>query len=231
MIVYLATNKVNGKQYVGQTIRPLLERWKDHCRVVDNNYFHNAIRKYGAENFSLEIIDQAETLEELDRKEMYWIEELGTLYPNGYNLKEGGNVSMRGRFGAMNPKSRLIYQFRLDGGIENAYYGVGEAERGTGIYNSAICRSLKKLGNVAGGCVWLYASDFLENMQLPAEAIDIYNGKRKKKVVCVETGECFDSMKEAAEKYGLFYNSISACCKGRLKTTGGYHWKYYDGRR
>jgi hypothetical protein len=36
-------------------------------------------------------------------------------------------------------------------------------------------------------------------------------------------------MTDAAKKYNTYPNSISSCCAGKLKTTGGYHWRYYDG--
>lgn len=228
MIVYLVTNKISGKQYVGQTIRSLEERWRDHCRVKDENYFHRAIHKYGAENFSLEILDTATTEAELDEKEIYWIAKLNTLFPRGYNLKEGGNVAMRGVFGINNPKSRLIYQFRLNGGMVNGYYGVGDAVRRTGYNHSAISRSLKHGYPLTGECVWIYADEFTP--QRLAELIDNYKGRRWKAVICVETGECFKNMTEAAKAHGTTPGSISACCAGRLKTTAGKHWKYFDGR-
>ena len=47
-----------------------------------------------------------------------------------------------------------------------------------------------------------------------------------KRVICVETGEVFDSIKEVSLKYGCHGSNISACCKGRLKSVKGYHWRY-----
>lgn len=47
-----------------------------------------------------------------------------------------------------------------------------------------------------------------------------------KRVTCVETGEVFDSIKEASLKYGCHGSNISACCKGRVKSANGYHWRY-----
>lgn len=49
---------------------------------------------------------------------------------------------------------------------------------------------------------------------------------RARKVRCVETGEIFDTLSEAAKKYNLYRNNISLVCTGTLKTTGGYHWEY-----
>ena len=47
-----------------------------------------------------------------------------------------------------------------------------------------------------------------------------------KRVMCVETGEVFESIKEANVKYGFHAANISSCCKGRLKSANGYHWRY-----
>jgi len=47
-----------------------------------------------------------------------------------------------------------------------------------------------------------------------------------KKVLCVETGEIFDSAHEAERKTGIFQPNISKVCLGKLKTTGGFHWRY-----
>lgn len=49
---------------------------------------------------------------------------------------------------------------------------------------------------------------------------------QSKKVLCVETGEIFESMAEAERKTGVNNHHISEVCRGKLKTTGGYHWKW-----
>lgn len=95
MIIYVITNDVNGKQYVGQTRQSLKRRWMEH--VCDANHgsrcaIHCAIRKYGVEHFHIQQIDVACSTDELDYKECYWIETLNTMTPNGYNLVSGGKV-------------------------------------------------------------------------------------------------------------------------------------------
>ena len=52
--------------------------------------------------------------------------------------------------------------------------------------------------------------------------------KHKKKVICIETNEEFDGIGDAAMAKGISNTCISACCTGRQKTAGGYHWKYAD---
>ncbi|MBR2775460.1 MAG: hypothetical protein IKD73_10800, partial [Selenomonadaceae bacterium] len=54
--------------------------------------------------------------------------------------------------------------------------------------------------------------------------------KRCRKVLCVETGEVFPSIKAAAEFYNLKRPNISAVLNGDSKTCGGFHWEYVDGQ-
>ena len=88
MIVYLYTNLINGKGYVGITSISLAHRMGQH--PTGKTYFSNALRKYGKDAFNVEIIDYAATKEELSEKERYWIAKLGTMAPAGYNLTTGG---------------------------------------------------------------------------------------------------------------------------------------------
>lgn len=49
---------------------------------------------------------------------------------------------------------------------------------------------------------------------------------QSKKILCVELNEVFDSVKDASEKMNVNYGNLTSCCNGKLKTVGGYHWKY-----
>jgi len=89
MIVYLAVNRVNGKAYVGQTSRTLNYRRSGH-KNVHRQVFHTALRKHGFDNFNWAILDQCETRDELNTREQYWIERLGSIAPVGYNVAHGG---------------------------------------------------------------------------------------------------------------------------------------------
>lgn len=95
--IYLITNKINGKKYVGQTRTTIEERWYRHCLRAQNSKkaigIDGAIRKYGADNFNCEIIKEC-PIEELDKWEIYYIKEYNTYQGNnadiGYNLTLGG---------------------------------------------------------------------------------------------------------------------------------------------
>ena len=88
-VVYKITNNISGKSYVGQTKRDVKVRFREHSRCK-TTILGKAIHSYGIENFSIEIIEKAETRQELDEKEIYYIKLLNTIKPNGYNQCKGG---------------------------------------------------------------------------------------------------------------------------------------------
>lgn len=91
-IIYLITNKVNGKIYVGQTTKSSSERWKQHCVSSNCKKLHSAIKKYGVDSFTISEIYTSFSKEDLDNQEIYWISHLNAMDKNfGYNLKSGGS--------------------------------------------------------------------------------------------------------------------------------------------
>ena len=93
MIIYKSTNKITGKVYIGQTTKNLEKRIKGHVnesKKDKNRPFLSSINKYGVDNFVFEIIDFADNLNELNDKEIYWIDFYNSVSPNGYNVTGGG---------------------------------------------------------------------------------------------------------------------------------------------
>lgn len=94
MIVYLVTNNINSKQYVGQTSQDLMKRWKGHQRPFNqrkNSYLYNAIQKYGEENFTVKPLLVVDSKEAMDYYEIEMIRLLDLRNPDkGYNLTDGG---------------------------------------------------------------------------------------------------------------------------------------------
>lgn len=85
-LIYITTNLINGKQYVGKHTTELLE----DGYLGSGEILNKAINKYGRNYFKRETIEICQTPEELDYKEIYWIKEKNTLAPNGYNVTKGG---------------------------------------------------------------------------------------------------------------------------------------------
>jgi len=95
MLLYEIRCLKNNKGYVGQTTQPLETRWASHCREAlfgnSKTSLHRAIRKYGKENFTIEVIEICNSIEKLNKQEVYWIlKKEYTKRENGYNLTSGG---------------------------------------------------------------------------------------------------------------------------------------------
>lgn len=99
MFVYVVTNLVNSKRYIGQTTYDEVEkRWNEHLKCSRlkpskrDGLLHKAIRKYGKQNFALNFVELSgvsqSILNSIERK---MIIQVGTLAPHGYNLREGGD--------------------------------------------------------------------------------------------------------------------------------------------
>lgn len=94
MYIYLITNLLNEKKYVGQTIQKPENRFYYHKWNANNYsdyYIHRAIRKYRIENFSFEVIDDLSvSSDELNEAEIEWIASYNTFFGDGYNMTSGG---------------------------------------------------------------------------------------------------------------------------------------------
>lgn len=96
--IYKITNLINGKMYVGQSVN-IERRWREERSAVnspcDHEYFSpkcRAMRKYGLDNFSFEILEEC-NIELLNQREKYWADTLNTYTPNGYNVAICGKNS------------------------------------------------------------------------------------------------------------------------------------------
>lgn len=90
--IYLLTNTINGKKYVGQTWEAKETRWQKHYSSSEKTCvkLNRAIAKYGKEAFAIETLTTAKTQEKADRLEAYYIEQYDTI-TNGYNIRSGGS--------------------------------------------------------------------------------------------------------------------------------------------
>lgn len=94
--IYKIENLINHKVYIGKTSRQVDIRWNEHIRESlheqDNIPIHNAIRKYGLENFNFQVLEDNILEDELNKKEKEYIEKYNSLsHDNGYNVTTGGD--------------------------------------------------------------------------------------------------------------------------------------------
>ena len=94
-IIYKWTNKITGEAYIGQTMYES-ERIIQHMKANKNTKFHNAIREYGIENFSYEVLERDIEESNLNNRERYWVKYYDT-QKTGYNTTHGGDCGTRHR--------------------------------------------------------------------------------------------------------------------------------------
>ena len=104
-IIYKITSKITGKSYIGLSSSTLKERWRLHIvssKQTNNIHFYNAIRKYGVDEWDLEVIYHCQDLTEARLQETNYITEYDT-YNNGYNSTLGGE----GKRGPLSKETKL----------------------------------------------------------------------------------------------------------------------------
>jgi group I intron endonuclease len=113
--IYMLKNKINGKVYIGQTIHPIEKRFEAHQKSSRCRAIYNAIKFHGWENFEKDWYECPD--EDLNFDEELLVREMGTLAPDGYNLKEGG-----GSGGKMSEESKQKIS-EAKQGEKNPMYG------------------------------------------------------------------------------------------------------------
>lgn len=90
--IYIIKNKINDKVYIGQTTNSIEYRWKQHKYAANEGrkfHLYNAMRKYGIDNFWVELLEEVNSQLNLNERESYWIKRYNS-YDNGYNSTLGG---------------------------------------------------------------------------------------------------------------------------------------------
>lgn len=210
MIIYKVTNKINGMSYIGQTVNDLDKRKREHIRRVlnnkDNIYFHNALRKYGAENFDWDIIEECDDIDELNKLEVFYIGFYNT-YFEGYNLTRGGD----GIVGYKHSEETCQKLSELGKGNKYALGCKHTKEACQKMSKPKTKNHKKKMSEARKG-------RFTGKNNPCAKSIILIHSNGKE--------EQFDCIMDAERKYSLIASHLSAVAKGRRNHTKGYKCKY-----
>lgn len=213
--IYKIENLINGKKYIGQSI-DIQRRFDEHKRDKDNCRIHQALRKYGINNFSFEIVEECPIIL-LDEREKYWIKYYDS-FNNGYNATTGGNQDI---LPAIQACKKRVYQYDFNLQLVHIYDGVREAGRQTGINPSSIGECCRHILGQAGNYIFCYEGDTPVRPKLHKRKVIQYtlNDKPIQK---------FNSIKEASIATNTNRTAISMVCKGKRLTTNGFKWRYAD---
>lgn len=138
--IYIIENTFNEKRYVGQTQNPE-KRERQQLGMTHRRcpLLCQALERYGPEIFEFVLLEKCQTQEETNAQEKYWIKELETLAPNGYNLTEGGEgvgtlsaeahkkMSIAAKRKTFSPKHRASLS-KAKSGRNNPFYGKKHSE-------------------------------------------------------------------------------------------------------
>ena len=226
--IYKYENNINHMIYIGQA-SDLKERYKKHLKNIKDlshkEDFYIALRDFGIDNFSYEVLEEFEDEEYnpdlLDILEDYYINEYNSLKPNGYNMVPGGH------HGAGIAKRIPVRQYTLEGELVKEYHSIVLASRLLQINLSNIVACCKKKRQQAGGYQWRYASDNLDKIEdihlkvsqfnIPILQYDIYGNFIKE----------YNSLQEIIIN-NVNFSKENICNNLRHKTKSAYNyqWKY-----
>lgn len=207
--IYKIINKTNGKIYIGKTTYTIAYRWIQHISAAtsdkekdDYNYLlHKAIRKYGVDNFTIEVVEEVEDESKLSSREVYWISHYNSCIleedSNGYNMTYGGE-------GASKINKQKIFDLWTQG------YGSLEIAKQTGHLAFSIRKVLDTFEDYSKEI------DFARNT---GNTVFQYN----------ENGELvnsYPSIAYAARQVGVDPSMINKCCHGEKQSTAGFFWSF-----
>lgn len=213
--VYTITNLKNNTKYVGFTSKDLSVRFEWHMTRSNCRRLHNAIKKYGAENFSIRLLNEFEKREDALSFEAEMILKLNTLNPNGYNLTYGG----------ISPKMTDETRLKMSLSQKNRTNRPAMPEEQKRKISQT--RILRKIKPSAESILKGLKTKKVNDKKLPEDF-----GKKISErqlggsnpaavsVMCVQDSMCFDSAIEAARYYNVNYCGLLHVLNGRNKTVG-----------
>lgn len=193
--VYQHVNLVNGKRYIGITSQKPSDRWGYEGRGYrEGQHFSSAIKKYGWQAFSHEVLYTDLSQEEAERLEVELIARYQTQDPHkGYNVASGGLASTL---------------------TEGTKQKISKANKGRVLSEE----TKRRIG----------AASARRKASAETRAKLSANSAKARRVRCVETDRVYPSANAAARDMAVQQSKITLCCQGKRRTTGGYHWEYFD---
>lgn len=220
-VVYVHTCRINEKRYIGVTSQDPIEKRFNYngSGYKTSTKFWNAIQKYGWNNFDHRIIVSSESKEHIMELEKFYIKLFRTQEDKyGYNILEGGDnayhypAEVRKRMSESNKKYK--------GGMLGKHHSeetkekIRAAQAGRKMSPERHARHIEAMKKQRGK---------------PGHKMSEENKNKlieisKRKVLCVETGEVFDSMTECANQFNVLISNLSRAISKGVKYKG-YHFE------
>ena len=217
--VYKHVNRINRKQYIGITKQDPQNRWgNDGINYKTCPRFWNAICKYGWDNFEHIILGTDLSKSVARKMEKDLIKEFKTQDKEyGYNILEGGQC------GELPKEVREKMSMSMKGNKNGLGHPCSEEKK----KKISDAQKGKKLSEEHKRAISL-AKTGKSHKSLSEEARKkISNSHKKNKIYCLETDTVYESIQECSRQLNVLATNICKCCKGKINSTGGYHFSYY----
>lgn len=233
------SEKCNDMIYIGITKQLPEKRWQNGRGYYKQSYFYNAIQKYGFDCFRHKILFENLTKAEAEAKE---IELIAKYQSNnrefGYNVANGGNcigtvseetkkkiskANMGNQYGKGNVLSEE-HKRKISERMKGNQYTKGRK------MPEHVMRILieSRQNEEVRRKISIANTGKKHSEETKRKLSESHKGLGAKKVVCVETGVIYDSIKEASKQLKLTGHHIGTCCKGDRQTCGGFHWCFEE---
>lgn len=202
--IYKIENQINGKVYIGKTLKTPEERFKIHIQdskklEISNRPLYKAFNKYGVDNFTISVIEECSD-EIVNDREVYWIEIYGS-FKYGYNATLGGDGKHYCDYDliyALYEEGKNIKEISSITGYDKLTCKVALDNRGI-THEKRVARGREKI-----------SKPILQLDPITEEIVGIYS-----------------SIQEAYNALGKQHSGhIAGVCNGKRKTAYGYKWRY-----
>lgn len=214
--IYKVTNQINNKIYIGKS-KDIQRRWRQHHTEPFNKncdaysvIFYKAIRKYGIEHFSFEVIEECSE-EQLNEREKYWIAFYNSYFNNenssGYNMTRGGE--------------NTVFELKYDIDYISQLWSEGAT------HTEITAKT---------GCPKATLTNYLNALEIPVEERRYRSNLYKAKPVYQfsydnQLLQCYTSVSEAVRALQknnpkVHTSGICYACNGKLTSAYGYRWSY-----
>lgn len=244
----------NEKIYIGITKQQPIKRWGyNGYGYRKNTLFYRAIQKYGWSNIKHEILYENLSKEEAEQKEIELIEKYKSNQPKyGYNIANGGNTTgtvseatkekisktLKGYEFSDERRKNISINTRKAMANPEIRKKISEANKGRTNWRKGLKlteeerEKLREHGFKKGNIPWNKGKKGLqkhsEEWKKQARIrLKEANKSKQTPIICVETGEIFESQSEAGRQKNISQGNIGACLTGKRNIAGGYHWQYY----
>ena len=236
--IYLITNIVNQKRYVGFTSRRPQQRWSDHKVDAANpkrgSVLHKAMRKYGIENFLFEVIYCSKEKDYIISMEEFFIREYDTITDNG----KGYNCTYGGEFHEVSQISREKMAIAKDGKL-NHFYGKKHNEDSKRKMSDSLTGTKKNISDETKAALLIYRSNRVisdetrnamslgqrgrKHSEETKEKMSVSNASSKKIKI---NGKEYKSMREASIDLNISYAALGNVLRGTTPNFNNLRWEF-----